>query len=96
VSEKEKYLGDERRTQPKWRVTKDISVADIVAVVSAFVAILFAYTTLDKRVTLAENSIAVLRNSQSYAQDQINTHLRDLNNKLDRVMEMSAFKKRDN
>lgn len=87
----EKYQGPERRG---WHVKKEISVGDLIAFASAACAVLYAYFTLDKRITLLEQA-AVVQNATDVRQDsdflryqaRIDESLREMNRKLDRLIE---------
>lgn len=38
-----------------WRISREVSIPDILAICSAFVAAIISYTTLDKRITIVED-----------------------------------------
>jgi uncharacterized coiled-coil protein SlyX len=42
----------------KWKIRRDISVADLFSFASAALAVIYAYTTLDKRMAVVENAVA--------------------------------------
>lgn len=77
-----------------WSFKKEISLADIAAFVSAMLAVIYAYTTLDKRLALLEearrqdtaNQAALDQRMQIMA-TRIEAELIRLNDKLDRVIE---------
>lgn len=85
--------GTDRRGGQRWRVKKEISIGDIIAFTSAALAVVYAYTTLDKRVTMLEAAVIVLKDTardrdaeQVRYQARIEESLRSLANKLDRVL----------
>jgi hypothetical protein len=77
-----------------WSFKKEVSIGDIIAFATAVIAVVFAYTTLDKRLGLLEHATAVQKERDA-AQDleslryqaRIEESLRGLNNKLDRLIE---------
>ena len=88
------YGGDERRASEKWKFTKEVSVADVLTILSAMLMAFYAYTTLDKRVTVNEGAIATLaatNRSQdelfNRTQDRMDAQFREINAKLDRLIE---------
>ncbi len=50
--------------KPAWGLKKEISVGDLVAIVSAVVAVLYSYSALDKRITLLEASLVTSREQE--------------------------------
>ncbi len=79
---------------PHWRFNKDISIADVISIVSAALALLYTYTTLDKRLELLERAVqtqAVNDRRQDddavRAQARIDAQLQQINAKLDRLVE---------
>lgn len=87
----EEYEGANRR---RWHIKKEISLGDLVAIVSAALAVVYAYTTLDKRVTLLE-SAAVVQKVTDTKQDEealryqarLERAIEEINKKLDRLIE---------
>ena len=47
-------MATESTPPQKWKINKEISFGDIIAFVSAFIAVIYAYTTLDKRISVLE------------------------------------------
>lgn len=91
VMKKEEYDGSERR---QWHVKKEVSLGDLFAFSSAALAVVYAYTTLDKRLALVETSIvavqiaeATKREDFQQYQNRIDKVLHDINAKLDRLVE---------
>jgi hypothetical protein len=86
----EEYEKDRRR----WHVKKEISLGDAVAIVSAALAIVYSYSTLDKRVSLLEE-FRLEQTKTDGRQDgdalryqaRIDATLAEINKKLDRLIE---------
>jgi len=79
-----------------WQFRKEVSVGDIVAFSSALIAVLYSYTTLERRISLLEATEVrqvVIDNKQDAdvgaANGDIKRELEKINNKLDR---MNGFK----
>lgn len=87
----EKYDGEERR---RWHIKKEVSLGDLIAFASAALAVVYAYTTLDKRVSILEDSdrarqIAEERKNADFIryQQRIDVTLDRINDKLDRLID---------
>ncbi len=85
------YEGEDRR---RWHVKKEISLGDIVAIASAVLAVLYAYTTLDKRISLLEvtqvgqQAVDAKQDGDALRyQSRIDMQLAEINRKLDRLIE---------
>lgn len=79
-----------------WQFRKEVSLGDIVAFSSALIAVLYSYTTLERRISLLEaNEVrqVVIDNRQESdlagSNTDIKRELEKINNKLDR---MNGFK----
>lgn len=48
--------GKDRRAKQRWTLRREISVGDLLAFAAAFLAVVSAYSTLDKRITILENA----------------------------------------
>jgi hypothetical protein len=79
-----------------WQFRKEVSVGDIVAFSSALIAVLYSYTTLERRISLLEATEVrqvVIDNKQDAdvgaSNNDIKRELEKINNKLDR---MNGFK----
>lgn len=78
----------------KWSIKREVSIPDIISFLSAVVAVLFAYTTLDKRVSLVEAAV-IAQSAVDQRQDTenlrakaaIESQLDKMNAKLDRLIE---------
>lgn len=91
---KTQYDGADRREPERWKVKKEISVVDIITIVTAIVSILYAFNSLDKRVTVIETvtvaQVAVdkKQDEESFRyQGRIDQALAAMNLKLDRLLE---------
>lgn len=84
--------GENRRQRERWKFNKDVSIADLLSFVSAAIAVIYAYNTLDKRVAVLEE----YRTEQKEAtqakeadnvryQTRIDESLHTINDKLDRL-----------
>jgi hypothetical protein len=92
----EKYDGEERR---RWHIKKEVSLGDLIAFASAALAVVYAYTTLDKRVSILEDAdrtrqIMEDRKSADFIryQQRIDTTLDRINDKLDRLIDRRQAK----
>lgn len=88
------YDGEERRARERWKFSKEISLADLISFVSAALAVVYAYTTLDKRMTLVERGQEVQESSESAkaaealrTQARIDLRLDKMDEKLDRLIQ---------
>lgn len=88
------YDGEDRREAEPWRVKKEISVGDLIAFGAAFCSVIYAYSTLDKRLSLVEsNQVQQARVDSRQdeeglrSQVRIDSQLGVINNKLDRLIE---------
>jgi hypothetical protein len=82
----------------KWRIKKEVSLGDLIAFTSAVLAVLYAYFTLDKRITKVEDAVitqakiderqdrevAVFRNDIKDDLRDIKEQLRDVRDTLNR------------
>ena len=87
---------DRRRSMDKWRITKEISLADMISLVSAVIAIVYVYGKLDGRITFLEAMEAGQRATderQDLAlkelQLDIRQELKSINEKLFKMIEKS-------
>lgn len=87
--------GDQDRRGPGgWKLKKEISLGDLMAFGCAALSVVYAYTTLDKRLAIIE-AAAVVQSTVDNRQDvesnryqqRIDESLRDINRKLDRLVE---------
>ena len=88
------YHGDEKRAPEQWHFTREISIPDLVSFSAALAAVITAYATLDKRVSILE--VEQIRQSViDKTQDtervtikvDVNDRLTKIETKLDRLIE---------
>jgi hypothetical protein len=88
------WEGEDRRTPDRWKIKKEVSLPDIISFLTAVIAVVFAYTTLDKR-TYALEQAAMAQESRDSRQDEesirvqarIEAQIGNMNQKLDRLIE---------
>jgi len=90
----EPFMANNRRDEDKWKLKKEISIGDILAFLAAFSGILFAYTTLDKRLALSERAqtaqeVIDKRQDEEALRYQVrlDAMITNINVKLDRIIE---------
>jgi len=83
--------GPDRR---RWHVKKEISVGDLIAFAMAAVAVITAYTTLDKRLAVIEEKVGQQPANDRRQDDdairyqaRIDAQLTEINRKLDWLMQ---------
>lgn len=89
-----KYDGNERREPERWKISKEILIADLVRIAVAFAAMFAAYNNLDKRVDGLERMAPVQTSNDKRQDDEalryqarIDSSLSNINQKLDRLIE---------
>jgi len=70
-----------------WRFKKEVSLADIITIVSAGAAVVYAYTTLDKRLAIIEAERTTEKVTITAFQNRIDARLDKMDEKLDRIIE---------
>ncbi len=75
-----------------WHVNREVSLGDMIAIVTALVAVVMAYMSLDGRVTVVE--LLTNKNSQQIEStiSEIKIELRRLNDRLERIVEGGTHK----
>lgn len=83
--------------ESKWRIKRDISVTDIASFASAALAVIYAYTTLDKRMTMLEAAMIEQKQSDKRHEEEllrvqarIDVRLDKMDEKLDRLIQRTA------
>ncbi len=83
-----------------WEFEKKISIGDIVAIVTALIAIIYAYSTLDKRLAVLEASAVQQAqndtrqdNERSVLRNEIRQDLRDIKSDIAEVRRAVTPKK---
>ena len=75
-----------------WRIKKEISLGDMIAFAMAFISVVYAYSTLDKRLAIIEER-ALAQEKVDNRQDvdlqrsllEIKESVRELNRKMDSI-----------
>ena len=76
------YQGQDRRG---WRVTKEITLGDLIAMVFAMGSIILAYSTLNERLSKLEE-FRLSQQSRDQKQDELMGQIKgDVVNRLDRI-----------
>ena len=95
------YDGENRRAPDRWKISREVSVADLVSVALAFAAMFAAFSNLDKRQAVADDRFTTSQAQQAATdrrqdedsiryQARIDGSLKDMNAKLDRLLERSG------
>lgn len=78
----------------RWKIDKTVSIGDLVAIGTALLAVVYAYSTLDKRMTVIEEKIVAQASRDSRQEDdalryqsRFDSALVVINAKLDRLIE---------
>ena len=71
----------------RWKLTKDVSVADILSILLAAVAVVTAWGMLDKRITVVEAAVIEMKMAKQIEREELSSRLDRLENKLDRLIE---------
>lgn len=82
--EQEEWDGRDRRDKQKWTLRREISAGDLLAFAAAFIAVVSAYSTLDKRLTILENAGII--------QKDIDTRKEESQKDLDRRQDEEALR----
>jgi hypothetical protein len=90
-------MAPKEQERRRWHFKKELSLGDLIAVAGAAASVLWAYTNLDKRMTLVEAALSVQRAVDTRQDDEamryqarIDEALREINRKLDRLIERGA------
>lgn len=80
----------QRRTDDndQWRLKKELSIGDLIAIVVALVSVLSAYHLHDVRISVLEKEVSTGHESDA----DIKKRLETLDAKIDRVLERIALK----
>ena len=95
------FDGEERRAPKSWSINKSISLDSLVAFVAAVASVVYSYSKLDTRVTVLEDRQQQQQIQQAVTdrrqdddslryQGRIDGALKDMNVKLDRLLERSG------
>jgi len=70
-----------------WKFKKEISLADILSFGMAAFAVVYAYTTLDKRLAIVEAERTTEKVTTTAFQNRIDSRLDKMDEKLDRIIQ---------
>lgn len=68
-------------------MTKEVSIGDLIGLISAFAAVFIAYGKLDTRVSLVEQSTASQAVELDKSTKRVEQSIAEINHKLDRLIE---------
>ena len=71
----------------RWKLTKDVSVADILSILLATMAVVTAWGMLDKRITVVEAAVVEMKLAKEIERKELSSRLDRLEAKLDRLIE---------
>jgi hypothetical protein len=84
----------ETRESERWRLKKEVSVGDIIAFLMAFAALVAAYSTLDRRITVLETHGVVQRDRDAKQDEEhfrslgrIESELARISSRLEKLVE---------
>lgn len=69
----------------QWTVKKEISLGDLVSIAAALVAVIFAYSTLDKRVAVIEEQYLTQRRIDGRQDDDLAQIKKDIRDDLQAI-----------
>lgn len=70
-----------------WHINREVSLGDLIAIITALVAVVVAYMSLDGRVTVVEMLTHTNTQQITSTINEIKVELRRLNDRLERVYE---------
>ena len=71
----------------RWRLKKEISLPDLIALGTALVAVIVAWSNLDKRLALVENALILEKDTRAMVERRVEEQLIRLNERLDKLLE---------
>ena len=88
----------DRRAKETWKLRKEVSLGDLIALVMAMLAVIMAWVNLDKRLTRVEDSLVAQRTLDSRQDEELirtqirlEEQLRTVAGKLDRLIERVRY-----
>lgn len=75
------------RNQRKWHMSREVSLADVLALVTALILGSLAYSTVVQRVALLEQGQASIKGDLEQTTKRLETAMGEINHKLDRLIE---------
>lgn len=78
--------------QQGWSLNKSINLGDMFGGLAVAASMLVYATTLDRRVSVVEDQVKTLKETQTELRAEFKTEFREVNGKLDRLIERQASK----
>lgn len=75
-----------------WTLNKSINLGDMFGGLAVAASMLVYATTLDRRVSVVEDQVKTLKETQTELRAEFKTEFREVNGKLDRLIERQASK----
>lgn len=75
-----------------WSLNKSINLGDMFGGLAVAASMLVYATTLDRRVSVVEDQVKTLKETQTELRAEFKTEFREVNGKLDRLIERQASK----
>lgn len=75
-----------------WSLNKSINLGDMFGGLAVAASMLVYATTLDRRVSVVEDQVKTLKETQTELRAEFKTEFRALNDKLDRLIERQTAK----
>lgn len=86
-------VGPHEPRQSQWHVNREISLGDILAIAVAIASVITAYMSLNARVMVVEALSAQTSQQLSGTVAEIKSDLKQLNSRLERIIESKVFTK---
>ena len=75
-----------------WSLNKSINLGDMFGGLAVAASMMVYATTLDRRVSVVEDQVKTLKETQTELRDEFKTEFRAVNDKLDRLIERQTAK----
>ena len=75
-----------------WSLNKSINLGDMFGGLAVAASMLVYATTLDRRVSVVEDQVKTLKETQTELRAEFKTEFREVNGKLERLIERQASK----
>lgn len=75
-----------------WQINKSINLGDMFGGLAVAASMMVYATTLDRRVSVVEDQVKTLKETQVELRNDFKTEFREVNGKLDRLIERQAGK----
>lgn len=73
-----------------WTLNKSINLGDMFGGLAVAASMMVYATTLDRRVSVVEDQVKTLKETQSELRTEVRAEFRSVNDKLDRLIERQA------